>query len=436
MHRFNSFACERRSCNAKYFIDGKEYFDHLYITLSKCKESVYICGWMVSPELPLKRGNNIITLKDVLLDLAKRGVKICILIWNEFSLGSSTNSSYTKNTLNALHSNIKVIRHPKGNLQIYWSHHEKMVIIDQTVGYVGGIDLCWGRYDTNQHSLSDTHGLNFPGIDYCNFRIKDFEDVARNDVDCVNRLLYPRMPWHDITVSLEGSVVQDLTRHFIERWNFAQASNLFEGNQLNISNFISSKDQTSNTKRKVQNGPNMKRSALDLNMIELVDIEGNTISRPNSQMFSAKARTIGDDNLDNELHFGNNRPKQDSGRGSVSGIINKLSNFKDSIIRGSILIKKQMIQETKLIKNSPNKDQIGFQLVKSQQSKEVSTSTCQIIRSAAYWSVGIDKRIESSILEAYYDLIDESKHFIYIENQFFISCSIKDDLGSELIKNE
>ena len=49
----------------------------------------------------------------------------------------------------------------------------------------------------------------------------------------------------------------------------------------------------------------------------------------------------------------------------------------------------------------------------------------QIIRSACDWSVGLEKT-ETSILNAYYDLIDNSKHFIYIENQFFVSKSYSD----------
>lgn len=53
--------------------------------------------------------------------------------------------------------------------------------------------------------------------------------------------------------------------------------------------------------------------------------------------------------------------------------------------------------------------------------------TCQLLRSASNWSVGLDKRDENSILKAYYDLIDNSKHYILIENQFFISKSFTDE---------
>ena len=32
-----------------------------------------------------------------------------------------------------------------------WSHHEKCVIIDQSVAFTGGIDLCFGRWDDDTH---------------------------------------------------------------------------------------------------------------------------------------------------------------------------------------------------------------------------------------------------------------------------------------------
>jgi len=43
-----------------------------------------------------------------------------------------------------------------------------------------------------------------------------------------------------------------------------------------------------------------------------------------------------------------------------------------------------------------------------------------ILRSSSTWSGGLSS-VESSIHEAYLDLIRNSKRFIYIENQFFIA---------------
>lgn len=51
----------------------------------------------------------------------------------------------------------------------------------------------------------------------------------------------------------------------------------------------------------------------------------------------------------------------------------------------------------------------------------VGSHRVQILRSASRWSSGIFT--ESSILSAYLGLIEEARHFIYIENQFFVTNS-------------
>ena len=52
---------------------------------------------------------------------------------------------------------------------------------------------------------------------------------------------------------------------------------------------------------------------------------------------------------------------------------------------------------------------------------------CQILRSVSNWSAGLIKKDENSIQKAYYDLIDNAKHYILIENQFFISKTYADE---------
>ena len=50
----------------------------------------------------------------------------------------------------------------------------------------------------------------------------------------------------------------------------------------------------------------------------------------------------------------------------------------------------------------------------------ISGLTAQVVRSCAEWSCGIT-RTEASIANAYLSLIANAKHYIYIENQYFIS---------------
>lgn len=53
----------------------------------------------------------------------------------------------------------QVMRHPNhvASVVFLWAHHEKMVAIDQSVAFMGGIDLCFGRWDDSSYRLSDLH---------------------------------------------------------------------------------------------------------------------------------------------------------------------------------------------------------------------------------------------------------------------------------------
>lgn len=73
-------------------------------------------------------------------------------------------SAHTKKTLQSLHENIigknnigqcvclcnmtffSVQRHPDHAVggTFFWSHHEKFVVVDNRIAFVGGIDLCFG----------------------------------------------------------------------------------------------------------------------------------------------------------------------------------------------------------------------------------------------------------------------------------------------------
>ena len=72
-------------------------------------------------------------------------------------------------------------------------HHEKTIVIDDRVAFVGGIDLTaesGDRFDANDH-------------------------IAR-----------ARIGWHDATVRLEGPVVGDVAKHFRMRWHEVTAESL------------------------------------------------------------------------------------------------------------------------------------------------------------------------------------------------------------------
>lgn len=108
---------------------------------------------------------------------------------------------------------------------LFWAHHEKLCLIDGQIAFMGGLDMCFGRWDTNQHAIADLHPSDvndtvFPGQDYNNSRVLDFQDVVHWEKNELDRKTMSRMGWSDLSVSLHGPVVEDLRRHFVERWNF------------------------------------------------------------------------------------------------------------------------------------------------------------------------------------------------------------------------
>ena len=71
-----------------------------------------------------------------------------------------------------------------------------MVIIDSRVAFMGGIDLCFGRFEMPGYPLfepspEDTY---FPGQDYSNPRIYDFENVENWEKCLIDKDTQPRMP--------------------------------------------------------------------------------------------------------------------------------------------------------------------------------------------------------------------------------------------------
>ena len=60
-----------------------------------------------------------------------------------------------------------------------------MVIIDQEVGFMGGLDICYGRWDYYGHPLIDP-GLLWDGADYNNYKTRDItnpRDYKNSNLD-------------------------------------------------------------------------------------------------------------------------------------------------------------------------------------------------------------------------------------------------------------
>ncbi len=229
-HRFTSFAPIRENNDCTFFSDGIGYFEEVYKAFESAKSEILITDWWMSPEVPLIRPTQSdleqekTRLDRTLQRAAIRGVRIYILVYKEFALSMNNDSEHTERTLEAMHHNIKVIRHPNVVVSL-WSHHEKSIMVDKSILFMGGLDLCWGRMDGNNHPLfNDPLMRKFPGADYYNPLKKDIPKGREYQKSAIEQS-YPRMPWHDIAVMVVGKVVADFVIHFNAYWNHAKETN-------------------------------------------------------------------------------------------------------------------------------------------------------------------------------------------------------------------
>ena len=550
-NRYKAYTNEKMNNFCHWFIDGKDYFNDLYEKLMGAKRSIFITDWWMSPEVWLQRPilesdytsffkkkneNSLSRLMDILEFKAKKGVKIYILLYYECSIALKLNSKHTQDTLEKLHKNIVVTRHPTAKLDLLWSHHEKLVIIDQAIGYVGGLDLCWGRYDYAEHPIYEAPNLEkkyyFPFIDYSNARICDFSNVENYLIESVPRESCLRMPWHDIHTRLIGPVVSDIARHFVERWNHAryedrnQTSLSVQKNTnfspekqkskktLKVGGFLDSilqkveaMEKEKNDKMKIEteneNGEVFKVNKTiqeddslsidigennDINSIHIettpifnskinsLKVLGNLIDIKNGNQ-NKKIKKKKNNNLKLDLQLKQWRTQQEEKKEEKKESSNDdqrfesmkkqwMENFKEIDEDHFLVPKKLETIQTKIVSSPPSKEEKkkkGFysELVnKIKKNKnnwfkdlfkpdsEIETiindkyvkkgsipSNVQVLRSVGEWSLGL-KANESSILEAYYQLIENSKHYIYIENQFFISKSFEDNSKPYLVENK
>ncbi|EGR51637.1 phospholipase [Trichoderma reesei QM6a] len=262
-NRYQSFVAPSTG-NIKWFVDGCSYFWAVSEALQRAEESIYILDWWLSPELYLRRPpsrNEQYRLDVMLQAAAERGVKVHIIVYKEVEAALTLNSAHTKHALEKLHPNISVFRHPDhapagydiaseiGNsfknltnfdlatvskdtlkaiygaaddVVLYWAHHEKLLVVDRNLVFMGGLDMCFGRWDTNSHPIADAHPGNvdntiFPGQDYNNARIFDFADVGNWEQNQLDRTKSSRMGWSDVALSMNGPIVSDLVTHFVDR---------------------------------------------------------------------------------------------------------------------------------------------------------------------------------------------------------------------------
>ncbi|KAI9182079.1 hypothetical protein LWI28_021830 [Acer negundo] len=167
------------------YVHGKCWSD-IFDAIRQARRLIYITGWSVWHKLRLVRDADPAldcTLGELLRSKSQEGVRVLLLIWDDPTSRSilgcqkdgvmATHHGETCRFFK--HSLVQVLLCPRTagkrqswikqkKVEAVYIHHQKSVIVDADAGnnyrkiiaFVGGLDLCDGRYDTPDHSVFRT----------------------------------------------------------------------------------------------------------------------------------------------------------------------------------------------------------------------------------------------------------------------------------------
>ncbi|KAA8515979.1 hypothetical protein F0562_019158 [Nyssa sinensis] len=216
------------------YVHGKCWHD-IFEAIRQARRLIYITGWSVWHKVKLVRDAGVAfdcTLGDLLKSKSQEGVRVLLLVWDDPTsrniLGYKTDGimqTHDEETRRFFkHSSVHVQLCPRmagkrhswvkqREVGTIYTHHQKTVIVDADAGnnrrriiaFLGGLDLCDGRYDTPQHPIFRT--LQTVHVD-------DYHNptYTGNVAGC------PREPWHDLHCKIDGPAAYDVLTNFEERW--------------------------------------------------------------------------------------------------------------------------------------------------------------------------------------------------------------------------
>jgi phosphatidylserine/phosphatidylglycerophosphate/cardiolipin synthase-like enzyme len=190
--------CIERAERASVLVDGAYYFFRLEQALRSARRSILIVGWDFDGRIRLRpdAGENSPPLGDLLRSLVEihPELEIRILIWSIATLHAPGETL-------PLIAGAKWQDHARIHLRldrehpIYAAHHQKIVCIDDSLTFTGGIDLTVERWDTQRHDAGDPLRLTPDGSAYA--------------------------PVHDLQMVVDGAAAQALAELARLRWRNA-----------------------------------------------------------------------------------------------------------------------------------------------------------------------------------------------------------------------
>ena len=177
-------------------VDGAAYFAALAAAMERARHSIMILGWDIRSDLLLEPERSAETFAERcrrLLD-AKPGLQICLLVWDWLITMSLDREVLPQWKLAPLHDRLSFVL--DDSVPVGAALHEKVVVIDGSLAFVGGIDLSAGRWDTPAHDPKSRHRRPANGGE-------------------------PPAPFHDMMLLVDGAAGRAVAELAVERWQRA-----------------------------------------------------------------------------------------------------------------------------------------------------------------------------------------------------------------------
>lgn len=187
-----------RADRARLIVDADAYFAAVRAAMCEARQRIMLIGWDFDARIRIGEDGEGApdTIGEFILWLVARNPKldVYLLRWDF----GAVKALFRGNTALILARWLKTGRihvkldsmHPAGA-----SHHQKIVVIDDSLAFCGGIDMTEGRWDTRDHVDEDPRRIGPDGK--------------------------PTIAWHDATMALEGPVAGALGELARERWRIA-----------------------------------------------------------------------------------------------------------------------------------------------------------------------------------------------------------------------
>lgn len=184
----------------RLLVDGAEYFTAVRKAIAQAQRTIFILGWDIDSRVRLMPEGADDGLPEGLCDFinavvaSRRNLRAYILSWDFamlFALEREWLPVYKLDWRTHPRLSFRLdASHPVGA-----SHHQKVVVIDDALAFVGGLDLTQRRWDTREHAP---------------------EAAGRRDV---NGAPYP--PFHDVQAMVDGDAARALGELARTRWQRA-----------------------------------------------------------------------------------------------------------------------------------------------------------------------------------------------------------------------